>query len=335
MTGFCGDLQKNNVSQIPKTWSCLYKNWAGSSIFTKSELLPNKKLDFLGYQFDIRQGSGVFSQKKLYWFKNQPVSIRKSLVLTPRMLMSLTWILVSLEKTIPQGRLPPSTDIKPNLQSLAHTNGRLVCHSSKPQTTNLCISCPRQKGLENRYIEYLLGRPRRLCLLSSSSSHTATSYSTDSTLPMQDDLTGSRVTRDALVPGSGRSLNQDIPKAPTLEDSTETVTFQQVPQQRGIPESTCVASGFQESNSGRFSTEAAERIKAPQRESSRKVYQLRWSIYLLSCRVKILRMATSKPSIISSRSPLGFSHRTSKRWRNIFSVSLTKRQVTYTIVLAL
>ena len=49
------------------------------------------------------------------------------------------------------------------------------------------------------------------------------------------------------------------------------LTFQQVPQQRGVPESTCVASGFQESNSGRFSSEVAEKIKAPQRESSRKV----------------------------------------------------------------
>ena len=31
--------------------------------------------------------------------------------------------------------------------SLAHTNGRPVCNSSKSQTSNLCISCPRQKGL--------------------------------------------------------------------------------------------------------------------------------------------------------------------------------------------
>ena len=69
--------------------------------------------------------------------------------------------------------VPSPTDIQPNLQSLAHTIGRPVCNSSKLQTSNLCISCPRQKGLENRCIEYLLGRPRRLCLLSSS--HPATS----------------------------------------------------------------------------------------------------------------------------------------------------------------
>ena len=69
--------------------------------------------------------------------------------------------------------VPSPTDIQPNLQSLAHTSGRPVCNSSKSQTSNLCISCPRQKGLKNRCIEYLLGRPRRLYLLSSS--HPATS----------------------------------------------------------------------------------------------------------------------------------------------------------------
>ena len=175
------------------------------------------------------------------------------------------------------GVVTSPTDIQPNLQSLAHTNGRSICNSSKLQTSNLCISCPRQKGLENRCIEYLLGRPRRLCLLSSS--HPATSNSKNNNIPMQDDSTGSRVARDAMVLGSGGSLDQGTPTAPSLEDTSETATFQQVPQQRGVPESTCVASGFQESNSGRFSSEVAERIKAPQRESSRKVYQSRWTIY--------------------------------------------------------
>ena len=96
---------------------------------------------------------------------------------------------------------------------------------------------------------------------------------------MQDDCTGSRVARDAMVLVSGGSPDQGTPTAPSLKDTTETTTFQQVPQQRGVPESTCVASGLQESNSRRFSSEVAERLKAPQRESSRKVYQSRWAIY--------------------------------------------------------
>ena len=106
---------------------------------------------------------------------------------------------------------------------------------------------------------------------------------------MQDDSTGTRVARDAMVLGSGGSLDQGTPTAPSLEETTETATFKQVPQQRGVPEPTCVASGFQESNSGRFSSEVAEIIKAPQRESSRKsinqggpfmgngAYRIRWT----------------------------------------------------------
>ena len=109
--------------------------------------------------------------------------------------------------------VPSPTDIQPNLQSLAHTNGRPVCNSSKLQTTNLCISCPRQKCLENRCIEYLLGRPRRLCLLSSS--HPATSNSKNNNIPMQDDSTGPRVARDAMVLGSGGSFDQ-LPHWKTL-----------------------------------------------------------------------------------------------------------------------
>ena len=318
--------------------------------FQKSELVPTQNLDFLGYRFDLQRGLVFPTQKKLDRLKVQTVSIRKSLVLTPRKLMSLIGTLASLEKTVPLGRLhmrpfqwylrshwkfpqsldksipvtrnflnylkwwedlqnlmagaplhphvhntlvftdasqkgwgahfnqivlsglwsnkeaqlhinvlelkavllalkgfqehlqgqsvlicsdnstvvsylnkeggthsiemcaliwrilaftnsrriqirarhvpgslkcdsrlpikkgqghtnrvvPSPTDIQPNLQSLSHTIGRPVCNSSKLQTSNLCISCPRQKGLENRCIEYLLGRPRRLCLLSSS-----------------------------------------------------------------------------------------------------------------------------------------------------------------------
>ena len=53
---------------------------------------------------------------------------------------------------------------------------------------------------------------------------------------MQEDSTGPRVARDAMVLGSGGSVDQGTPTAPSLEDTTETATFQQVPQQRGVPE---------------------------------------------------------------------------------------------------
>ena len=73
--------------------------------FQKSELIPTQKLDFLGYHFDLQRGLVFPTQKKLDRLNAQTVSIRKSLVLTPRKLMSLIGTLASLEKTVPLGRL--------------------------------------------------------------------------------------------------------------------------------------------------------------------------------------------------------------------------------------
>ena len=164
---------------------------------------------------------------------------------------------------------------QPNLQSLAHTNGKLVCYSSKSKLPIYVSPVPNKKawkidalnfcweGLDGYVFCPVAILPQVM--------------QKKRNLPIQDDCTGSKVARDALVLGSGESLEQGTPTAPSLEDTTETTSFQQVPQQCGIPESTRVASRFQESNFGRFSTGVAERIKAPQWETSRKVYQSRWA----------------------------------------------------------
>ena len=73
--------------------------------FQKSELVPTQNLDFLGYHFDLQRGLVFPTQKKLDRLKNSTVSTRKSLVLSPRKLMSLMGTLASLEKTVPLGRL--------------------------------------------------------------------------------------------------------------------------------------------------------------------------------------------------------------------------------------
>ena len=73
--------------------------------FQKSELVPTQNLDFLGYHFDLQNAMVFPTQKKLDRLNIQTVSIRRSLVLTPRKLISLIGTLASLEKTVPLGRL--------------------------------------------------------------------------------------------------------------------------------------------------------------------------------------------------------------------------------------
>ena len=57
------------------------------------------------------------------------------------------------------------------------------------------------------------------------------------------------------------------------------LTQQQTSQQSDLPESSCLAPGVSHEYSERFSEEVAKRIKEPQRHSSRRIYESRWSIF--------------------------------------------------------
>ena len=170
-----------------------------------------------------------------------------------------------------------SSDISEDLPSLAQANGRPICHKPKCQTSNICFSCPRQQGMGSRCIEHMLGGTGRLCILSSS--NTIPGHPKGDHIPVSGNSDSPRVARDALVLGSSGSIHKSTPTATIVGDSVETTPQQQIPHESGVSQSPCLASGFEKQSSGRFSAEVAERIKAPQRESSRKVYQSRWSIF--------------------------------------------------------
>ena len=170
-----------------------------------------------------------------------------------------------------------SKSISKDLPNLAHSNGGHVCLQSKQQIANLHIPCTGFKSDGSRCIEYLLGRSRRLCLLSSGD-HSLSS-SKDSDLQVQDDYGCTRLARDGLVLGSHRSIDKTTSSSSTLGKPVKTTVLQQVPQQSPIPQSACLAPSASPGPSGRFSEEVEKRIKAPQRESSRKIYESRWAIF--------------------------------------------------------
>ena len=73
--------------------------------FKKSELNPTQDLEFLGYQFNLREGLVYPNQKKLDKLKILVVSILQGHNTTPRKLMSLIGVMASMEKTVPLGRI--------------------------------------------------------------------------------------------------------------------------------------------------------------------------------------------------------------------------------------
>ena len=170
-----------------------------------------------------------------------------------------------------------SSGLSRNLPSLAQANGGSVCHQLECQTSNLRICCPRRQGLADRCIEHLLGGSGHLCFLSSG--HPSPVSSENDHLQVQGHCDSTRVAGDALVLGSGGIVSQDSTEASSSAQSTEATFQSQIPQESGVSESPCVVSGLIQEGQGGFSVEVADRIKAPQRESSRRVYDSRWAIF--------------------------------------------------------
>ena len=73
--------------------------------FPKIGVGSHTKSRFSGLSLRSTEGSAFSNPKEIRSVKIQTVSIRRSLVLTPRKLMSLIGTLASLEKTVPLGRL--------------------------------------------------------------------------------------------------------------------------------------------------------------------------------------------------------------------------------------
>ena len=171
----------------------------------------------------------------------------------------------------------PSSNIQSDLQSLTQTNGRHVCHQSESQTSTLCITSPRCKCTEHRCIEHLLVGSGRLCLLSCSS------HSNSHCLQVQNDCSGPRVAHDALVLGPSDSVNQTSITASSMAPSIETTTQSQIPSESVVSESSCLVPRHHSEPLKSFSEQVAERIKAPQRPSSGRLYKSRWALFELWC----------------------------------------------------
>ena len=170
-----------------------------------------------------------------------------------------------------------SQNFSKDLPNLAQANDRLVCHQNEQQTSSVCVSSPRSKCNGGRCIEHLLGGNGRLCLLSNSSNPEGTSKNEN--ICMSNDCGSSRVARDELVLGSHRPFHKTSTISSTLGVSSETTVQSEISSKSSLSQPSCLASGFETKSPQKFSSTVAERIKAPQRLSSRRVYESRWSIF--------------------------------------------------------
>ena len=176
----------------------------------------------------------------------------------------------------------PAGSLRPLMCQVALSSSGSLCNKVQSQTTQVCVPSTRSTGMESRCSQPDLGEYG--CLRISS----CVSFGQGG---IQDPRSGSsqvgpdcsRVAQHALVLGSGQHVCSDS-SLPSKRGEPAHPTIQSVSPQRSPraqpPRLAPRASSIQAQG---FSDEVATRIEAPQRQSTRAVYESKWSIFVKWC----------------------------------------------------
>ena len=157
-----------------------------------------------------------------------------------------------------------------------------VCHQFQQQTATVCVTGARSPGLASGCTQPLLGGPGPICL--STSSHFGQSGGEVTGLPLQQNNSDCpRVAQHALVLGSSGNV-QSNPTVPAQHTKPGISAIQPGPSQEPVKsELTCLAPRASAIKEQGFSEAVAARIEAPQRGSTRSVYEAKWTIFTKWC----------------------------------------------------
>ena len=169
-----------------------------------------------------------------------------------------------------------------NMSGVAPTPSGPICHSVQQQTSPVCISGPGPRGHGGRCPESQLGRPGPIRISPHSTSRQGGGETQRS--PVQADHSDrARVAPDALVLGSGGHVQPDPTVPSSSSQSAHPAVQPDSSQKSGEPQSACLAPRATAIKEQGFSEAVAARIEAPQRLSTRKVYEAKWSIFTKWC----------------------------------------------------
>ena len=178
--------------------------------------------------------------------------------------------------------VPQSRDIQGNMRPVAQTPSGPICHQVQPQTATLRLPSPRPPGLGSGCSQSVLGGTGPLRF--PTGSHLGQSGGEAPGLPLQQNNSDcSRVAQHALVLGSGSNVKPD-PTVSAQHTQPSVSTIQPGPSQEPVEsEPTRLAPRASAIKEQGFSEAVAARIEAPQRGSTRSVYEAKWSIFTKWC----------------------------------------------------
>ena len=174
----------------------------------------------------------------------------------------------------PNRVVPPSGSFSTNMQPMAPPSNRSVCHEVQPQITSVCLSSTGLPGCSSGCTYPAMGGPG--CIRLPTDRHIGQSGG----IPVQEthsDCPG--VAQHALVLGLGEHVQPGSPQPAQPAQSANTALQSDPSQKSDKSKSPCLAPRATKIKEQGFSEAVAARIEAPQRRSTRSVYEAKWTIF--------------------------------------------------------
>ena len=180
------------------------------------------------------------------------------------------------------GMVPSPRGFPSYMLPVAPATSGPVCHQIQQQITTVCVTGSGPPGMGSGCTQPVMGRSGPICL--PTSSYLGQSGGEVAGLPMQQDHSDcTRVAKHALVLGSSGNVQSD-PLVSAQPAQSGVPTIQQDPAQEPVKsEPTCLAPRATAIKEQGFSEAVAARIEAPQRGSTRSVYEAKWTIFTKWC----------------------------------------------------
>ena len=179
---------------------------------------------------------------------------------------------VQKQASDPDRVVSPTGGVRPLMYKVAHAPGLSFCHQVQSQTSQICVSSTGSAGLAGGCSQHKLGGARCLCLPSSISSVQAGHQDSRSGISKVDSHCP-RVAQHALVLGSGQHVCTGTSLPATSRDPVDRAIQSVSTQRSPRSQPTCLAPRASSIETQGFSDEVATQIEAPQRQSTRAVYE--------------------------------------------------------------
>ena len=182
----------------------------------------------------------------------------------------------------PDGVVPPSGSFSKFMQQMAPPSDRPLRHEIQPQAASICISSSGLSGCCSGCTHSAMGGPGCICL--PTDCHFGQSGGETAGLPVQESNPNcSRMAQHALVLGFSGHVQSSSTELATSSQSADTALQSDPSQKSDQPESSCLAPRATAIKEQGFSEAVAASIEAPQRRSTRSVYEAKWTIFTKWC----------------------------------------------------